>query len=163
MSTIIRTRLLLLRPTVEHQWETNLFAASVHRSASVTVLQSNFCRNHSNWLIKEPTSSVNNVSKFGSINCSSNQNWRLFDQHGSVAQTHRLFSVEKKPVAGDEKSTNVDRNPADGPIEDDVLPEKLGIVAKFKLMYKQYWYVLMPVHLVTSTGWLIGFYYLSKR
>lgn len=41
--------------------------------------------------------------------------------------------------------------------------EKLGLFAKFKLMYKQYWYVLIPVHVITSIGWFGGFYYLSKR
>lgn len=39
---------------------------------------------------------------------------------------------------------------------------KLGLVAKFKLMYKQYWYVLIPVHVVTSFSWLGAFYYMSK-
>lgn len=39
----------------------------------------------------------------------------------------------------------------------------LGLFAKFKLMYKKYWYVLIPVHVVTSAGWMCGFYYLSKR
>ncbi|XP_059616922.1 uncharacterized protein C18orf19 homolog A [Phlebotomus argentipes] len=41
-------------------------------------------------------------------------------------------------------------------------PKKEGLVARFKKMYKEYWYVLLPVHIVTSTGWLGGFYYLSK-
>ncbi|GAB0096754.1 FAM210A [Sergentomyia squamirostris] len=41
-------------------------------------------------------------------------------------------------------------------------PKKEGLVARFKKMYKEYWYVLVPVHLVTSAGWLGGFYYLSK-
>lgn len=40
--------------------------------------------------------------------------------------------------------------------------EKLGLFARFKKMYKEYWYVLLPVHVVTSCGWLGGFYYLSK-
>lgn len=40
---------------------------------------------------------------------------------------------------------------------------KLGLFAKFKLMYKKYWYVLIPVHVVTSIGWLGAFYYMSKR
>lgn len=42
-------------------------------------------------------------------------------------------------------------------------PEKLGLFARFKLMSKQYWYVLLPVHLVTSCFWFGGFYYLSTR
>jgi hypothetical protein len=41
--------------------------------------------------------------------------------------------------------------------------KKLGLVARFKKMYKEYWYVLLPVHVVTSAAWLGGFYYVSKR
>jgi len=29
-------------------------------------------------------------------------------------------------------------------------------------MYKKYWYVLLPVHLVTSAGWFFGFYLVSQ-
>lgn len=50
-------------------------------------------------------------------------------------------------------------------IEKDIFEEtsNLGLFARFKLMYKKYWYVLIPVHCVTSIGWLGGFYYMSKR
>lgn len=41
-------------------------------------------------------------------------------------------------------------------------PAKLGLFARFKKMYKEYWYVLVPVHCVTSVFWLGGFYYASK-
>lgn len=41
--------------------------------------------------------------------------------------------------------------------------EKLGLFARFKKMYKEYWYVLLPVHCITSAGWLGGFYYVSVR
>lgn len=40
--------------------------------------------------------------------------------------------------------------------------KKLSIFQKFKVMYKKYWYVLVPVHIVTSIGWFGGFYYLAK-
>lgn len=43
------------------------------------------------------------------------------------------------------------------------LPEKLSIFQRFKRMYKEYWYVLLPVHLVTSSVWFALFYYASKR
>lgn len=39
----------------------------------------------------------------------------------------------------------------------------LSAFAKLKIMYKKYWYVAVPVHVVTSVGWISGFYYLSKR
>lgn len=41
--------------------------------------------------------------------------------------------------------------------------EKLSLLQRFKEMYRDYWYVLVPVHLITSLGWFAGFYYLSKR
>lgn len=41
--------------------------------------------------------------------------------------------------------------------------EKLSIFQKFKKMYKEYWYVLLPVHCVTSVFWFGSFYYLSTR
>src|SRR5690349_20520181 len=41
--------------------------------------------------------------------------------------------------------------------------KKLGLFARFKKMAKDYWYVLIPVHVVTSCFWLGGFYYASKR
>lgn len=41
--------------------------------------------------------------------------------------------------------------------------KKLGLFARFKLMSKQYWYVLLPVHCVTSSVWFGGLYYLSSR
>lgn len=41
--------------------------------------------------------------------------------------------------------------------------EKLGLFARFKKMAKDYWYVLIPVHVATSSLWLGGFYYASKR
>lgn len=50
-------------------------------------------------------------------------------------------------------------------IEKDIFEDSsnLGLFARFKLMYKKYWYVLIPVHCITSVGWLGGFYYMSKR
>lgn len=41
--------------------------------------------------------------------------------------------------------------------------KKLTLFQKFKKMYKEYWYVLVPVHLITSAGWFGSFYYMAKR
>uniref|UniRef100_A0A6P7HGZ0 Uncharacterized protein C18orf19 homolog A-like n=1 Tax=Diabrotica virgifera virgifera TaxID=50390 RepID=A0A6P7HGZ0_DIAVI len=41
-------------------------------------------------------------------------------------------------------------------------PEKLTLFQKFKQMYRDYWYILVPVHLVTSSIWFGGFYYMAK-
>jgi hypothetical protein len=40
---------------------------------------------------------------------------------------------------------------------------KLSLFARFKQMYKDYYYVLIPVHIVTSIGWFGGFYHASHR
>lgn len=40
---------------------------------------------------------------------------------------------------------------------------KLSLFQRFKAMYRDYWYVLLPVHVVTSVGWFVGFYYVAKR
>lgn len=40
---------------------------------------------------------------------------------------------------------------------------KLTLFQKFKKMYRDYWYVLVPVHLVTSAAWFGSFYYMAKR
>lgn len=42
-------------------------------------------------------------------------------------------------------------------------PKKQGLVARFKELTRKYWYVLIPVHVITSAGWIAGFYYLSTR
>lgn len=39
---------------------------------------------------------------------------------------------------------------------------KLSLFQRFKQMYRDYWYVLVPVHLVTSAAWFGSFYYLAS-
>jgi hypothetical protein len=41
--------------------------------------------------------------------------------------------------------------------------KKLSLFQKFRQMYRDYWYVLLPVHLATSAVWVAGFFYLAKR
>jgi len=40
--------------------------------------------------------------------------------------------------------------------------DKKGVVAKFKQMFKDYWYVLIPVHVATSLVWYGGFFVMCK-
>lgn len=47
-------------------------------------------------------------------------------------------------------------------IQIDNKEEKLSLVQKFKLMYKQYWYVLIPVHVATSVVWYGSFFIAAK-
>uniref|UniRef100_A0A1B6L6X1 DUF1279 domain-containing protein n=1 Tax=Graphocephala atropunctata TaxID=36148 RepID=A0A1B6L6X1_9HEMI len=46
--------------------------------------------------------------------------------------------------------------------EDDKPEPKLSLYQRFKAMYRDYWYVLLPVHLVTSAAWFGGFYYMAS-
>ncbi|CAD0195999.1 unnamed protein product [Chrysodeixis includens] len=48
--------------------------------------------------------------------------------------------------------------PSDKPSEEPVGTKK-GIIKKFKSMYRDYWYVLLPVHMCTSVVWFGSFYY----
>lgn len=40
--------------------------------------------------------------------------------------------------------------------------QDLTVVQKLKKMFKEYWYVLLPVHISTSAIWLGSFYYMAK-
>lgn len=51
--------------------------------------------------------------------------------------------------------------PPNAPPEDP--KAKPGLIQKFKVMYRDYWYVLIPVHVATSIFWFGGFYYIVRR
>lgn len=60
------------------------------------------------------------------------------------------------------KETTVKTNDEELKAIEEVETAPLGLFARFKKMYKEYWYVLLPVHVVTSAAWLGGFYYLAE-
>jgi Protein of unknown function (DUF1279) len=68
--------------------------------------------------------------------------------------------VYSKQKIGDDQTRN-NENVTKIDVDDDD-NKKLGLVARFKKMAKEYWYVLLPVHCVTSCFWFGGFYYASK-
>lgn len=41
--------------------------------------------------------------------------------------------------------------------------EKASVFQRMKQMTKDYWYILIPVHLVTSLGWAAIFYTAAKK
>jgi len=57
------------------------------------------------------------------------------------------------------RNTRLSSTPAEGP---STSPVKESLFTRFKAMYRDYWYVLVPVHVVTSVGWIGGFYYFAK-
>lgn len=66
-------------------------------------------------------------------------------------------SENEKPSPNNVASSS----PASTEKPEEAVPEKLGLFARFKKMYKEYWYVLVPVHCLTSVMWFGGFYYAS--
>lgn len=44
-----------------------------------------------------------------------------------------------------------------------VEPEKVSVFQKMKQLTKDYWHILIPVHLVTSLGWVAIFYVAAKN
>ncbi|XP_073987822.1 uncharacterized protein C18orf19 homolog B-like isoform X2 [Rhodnius prolixus] len=67
--------------------------------------------------------------------------------HSTIFTGHKYFD-EKKIVSPNESKTDESK--------------KKSLFQRFKEMYRDYWYVLVPVHVVTSAVWFGGFYYAAK-
>lgn len=68
-----------------------------------------------------------------------------------------LYLVQRNFLSSDKRDDNVKEKECKNE------EKKLTLFQKFKQMYRDYWYVLVPVHLVTSAAWFGGFYYMAKR
>lgn len=95
-----------------------------------------------------------------------------FHSHSILYVNNSNFAGQKVSKGSDVKNTkNVDKEEEmkDVDIQTENVQQKikdekpLTLVAKFKKMAKEYWYVLIPVHAVTSVGWIGGFYYASLK
>lgn len=157
-----------INSTVAHKW---YGIASAHNQKRIDL-----CR----WT-RLPTASIN---EFFVVHMSSSRNVHVhkrdikyeekIDEKGTKLRTivsdernieQQVKSVSKKP---DEKEkAEPPEAPKPNTPSDDLIgsdpDKKLGLFARFKLMSKQYWYVLLPVHVVTSCFWFGGLYYLSTR
>nr|XP_014286684.1 protein FAM210A [Halyomorpha halys] len=89
----------------------------------------------------------------------------VLKSHG-VLTTVKVFYCSKKPVeCDDHKKENVLGKKdveSDDSKKESVPEKKLSIFKRFKAMYRDYWYVLVPVHLVTSAVWFGSFYYMAS-
>lgn len=68
-------------------------------------------------------------------------------------------------VKGDKTSREDDpikQNPSEE-ADDLEKPKELTLVQRFKTMARNYWYVLLPVHVVSSTIFFGSFYYAASR
>jgi len=79
----------------------------------------------------------------------------LYPQKTSVRWFKSFHPLHVKIVKS--KSYETDKN-----IKIEEKQETPGVIKKFKQMWKDYWYVVIPVHIVTSIGWYGGFYLLIK-
>lgn len=74
------------------------------------------------------------------------------------AQSNQQAEQEKAKVADQAANKAQDQSNAVSPP-----PAKVSLFQKFKQMYKDYWYVLIPVHVATSAVWTCGFYFAVKK
>ncbi|KRY31966.1 Rho GTPase-activating protein 39 [Trichinella spiralis] len=87
--------------------------------------------------------------KYGSLSLSHNS--RCTFSVSSIQYHRSLASLESSKSNGSQPDKKAD-------VDDE---SKLTTYQKFKLTFKRYWYVLVPVHLITSSVWLGSFYYLA--
>lgn len=72
--------------------------------------------------------------------------------------------LENKSETKDKKTTKSDIDDNNDFIRTSLdETKKLGLFQRFKKMAKDYWYVLIPVHVATSACWFGAFYYTSTR
>ncbi|XP_023242423.1 protein FAM210A-like [Centruroides sculpturatus] len=66
-------------------------------------------------------------------------------------------TLENKPKHKLEKEEELAENANEEKEE-----KKMSLVQRYKTMLKEYWYVLIPVHVATSLVWFGSFYYVAK-
>lgn len=91
---------------------------------------------------------------------------QIFDSQITYTRTYTTRKDSNNVNVTPLIKTDKDDEPTDKDKEKDVKDDgtkKVGLFKKFKQMYRDYWYVLIPVHVVTSTCWAGLFYYTAKR
>ncbi|XP_026487364.1 uncharacterized protein C18orf19 homolog A [Vanessa tameamea] len=76
---------------------------------------------------------------------------------GSALLIERELSTLYKPFRS---CTTQSSKTTNNPPQDS--EKKPGVIQRFKQMYKDYWYVLLPVHMTTSVIWFGGFYFFVR-
>ena len=82
---------------------------------------------------------------------------RHFSVSSSLHTLKPSIETEKKTIESKETKAKEDEGSANAPTA------KPSVFQQLKQMSKDYWYVLIPVHLITSAGWFGGFYFAVKR
>ncbi|KAI5704202.1 hypothetical protein M8J75_002921 [Diaphorina citri] len=90
-----------------------------------------------------------------------------------IGQRSQVRCYSKQEPISKENNSSSEKNPsqtkpndpaASMPDSDPSSPDnkKLSLFQRIKIMYRDYWYILAPVHLVTSAFWFGSFFYLAK-
>lgn len=75
--------------------------------------------------------------------------------------TQRKGSVDKtEETSPEEQTSKIEEKPIQSTAADN---EPTTLTQRFKQMYKDYWYILLPVHMSLSCLWMGSLYYLSSR
>ncbi|XP_038222203.1 uncharacterized protein C18orf19 homolog A [Zerene cesonia] len=82
----------------------------------------------------------------------------VFSQH-SVVQRPGLVERDLKILWQPLRTCSTQSNKDDAKPPVSQTEKRPGLIQRFKQMYRDYWYVLVPVHMATSAVWLGGFYY----
>lgn len=80
----------------------------------------------------------------------------IFNRH----QIHGLMYKKTNCVSYYSTTQSNDSTKVDSTSEP---PKKLSIIQKMKQLYKDYWRILVPVHIVTSIGWVGIFWIAAKK
>ncbi|XP_060872231.1 protein FAM210A [Metopolophium dirhodum] len=78
---------------------------------------------------------------------------------GCLTSTHNLRSHIHYTCGRQQTMATTTPPPPPPPSDDD---KSQSIFQRFKNMAKKYWYIVLPVHLVTSTVWFGSFYFIAS-
>lgn len=132
-------------------------ASRLHRMTPICVHQ-NFLQNSFGWNERHRSTKSLTFSPHLRLQSFHTQNTQYF-RNSNVLEFKRKTKTDdsdksaKSAIAANNEmlSTGLDES------------QKLGLFQRFKKMAKDYWYVLIPVHVLTSACWLGAFYYTSTR
>lgn len=128
--------------------------------APISSYHHHFHRNEDETSIKRRTGLTGFVNNYSNLHRAIHSNNALYLKYSNLLG-QKVAPNENKIGQDDNKTTS--GSPVDPNLEALEEVKKLGLFARFKRMAKDYWYVLIPVHVVTSGIWLGAFYYTSKR
>lgn len=71
------------------------------------------------------------------------------------------YCTKSNPRADQNRDVSSTLDTGAEPKKDEVVEERLNIFQRYKKMFKEYWYVMLPVHIATSIVWFGSFFYLA--